>query len=45
VSSISALWSTCGEPGAALVARSLAAEIDNPALAGLLETAERTALT
>jgi DNA-binding SARP family transcriptional activator len=34
-----------GEPGAAVVARSLAAEIDNPALAGLLETAERTALT
>jgi tetratricopeptide (TPR) repeat protein len=33
-----------GEPGAASVARSLAAEIDNPALAGLLETAELNAV-
>jgi hypothetical protein len=33
-----------GEPGAISVARSLAAEIDNPALDGLLETSERTAL-
>jgi DNA-binding SARP family transcriptional activator len=32
-----------GEPGAASVARSLAAEIDNPALDGLLEAEERTA--
>jgi DNA-binding SARP family transcriptional activator len=33
-----------GEPGAISVARSLAAEIDNPALAGLLDTGELTAI-